>query len=93
MRSSPHISPIFICQNSSQPDIKFDSFARFDGFRYTTQDGEHKFYSPISFFTFSQQLALKNDDDSGWAPGSISLLLNLRIKQKDCYKYSYLQKL
>ena len=92
MRSSPHISPIFICQNSSQPDIKFYLFARFDGFRYTTQNGEHKFYSPISFFTFSQQLlALKNK--SGWTPGSISLLLNLRIKHNDCYKYSYLHKL
>ena len=91
MRSSPHISSIFICQNSSQPDIQFYSLARFDGFRYTTQDGEHKLYNPISFFIFSQQLlALKNN--RGWAPGAINLLLNLRIKRNFCYKYSYLQK-
>ena len=91
MRSSPHISSIFICQNSSQPDIQFYSLARFDGFRYTTQDGEHKLYNPISFFIFSQQLlALKNN--SGWAPGAINLLLNLGIKRNFCYKYSYLQK-
>ena len=91
MRSSPHISSIFICQNSSQPDIQFYSLARFDGFRYTTQDGEHKLYNPISFFIFPQQLlALKNN--SGWAPGAINLLLNLRIKRNFCYKYSYLQK-
>ena len=83
MRSSPHISSIFICQNPSQPDIKVYLFARFDGFRYTTQDGEHKFNNPISFFLFSLQLlALKNN--SGWAPGAISLLLNLRIKRNFC---------